>query len=271
MYVLNPIPKDELLKLLDSKAQEVIRYFIKKSLFSQPEPLPEQIARAVQVPKEHIEQWFVQALDVKPIGAGSYPVDIYNEKEGWASDIKMLNAKLNDTGELSNNESGEASLGQKFEGAGVDLDTLFSTKQYETIKEAWLGIFEEKIAQVERERNVIKDIIYLFILRAGFNFYLVGCNIDLGNIKDVAVGKTTNMSVFLDNFIAERYGKVKIYKAKKRLELRLRPKNWVDDNLAVLFETDFKQNHIRLYDVDLNEEFLRTQFDRINSVKINII
>lgn len=52
---------------------------------------------------------------------------------------------------------------------------------------------------------------------------------------------------------------------------RLRPKNWVDDNLAVLFETDFQQNHIRLYDEDLNEDFFRKQFDRINSVKINII
>lgn len=271
MYVLKPIPKDELLKLLDPKAQEVIRYFIKKSLFSQPEPLPEQIDRAVQVPKEHIEQWFVQALDVKPIGAGSYPVDIYNEEEGWAADIKMLNAKLNDTGELSNDESGEASLGQKFAGAGVDLDTLFSSKQYETIKDAWLGIFGEKIAQVERERNGIKDIIYLFILRAGFNFYLVGCSVEIDNIENVTVGNTTNMSVFLNNFIAERYGKAKIYKAKKRLELRLRPKNWVDDNLAVLFETDFQQNHIRLYDEDLNEDFFQKQFDRINSVKINII
>jgi hypothetical protein len=272
MYVLSPIPKDDLLKLLDDKAQEVIRYFIKKSLFSQPEPLPEQVARAVQVPKEHIEQWFVQALDVKPIGAGSYPVDIYNEDEGWAADIKMLNAKLSDDGELTNSESGEASLGQKFEGAGVDLDSLFSSRKYEEIKDAWLGIFADKIALVERERNGIKDIIYLFILRAGFNFYLVGCNVDIEKVDDVKVGSnTTSKSVFLDNFIDARYGKAKIYKAKKRLELRLRPKCWVDDNLAVLFEADFTQNHIRLYDEKLNEEFLKEQFDRINSLKINII
>lgn len=271
MYVLTPIPKDELLVLLDAKAQEVIRYFIKKSLFSQPEPLPEQSARAVQIPKEHIEQWFVQALDVKPIGAGSYPVDIYNEEEGWAADIKMLNAKLTDTGELSNEESGEASLGQKFEGAGVDLDSLFRTKKYKKIKDAWLGIFSEKIALVKREHSSIKDIIYLFIMRAGFNFYLVGCNVAISNIDDVSVGNTTNKSVFLDNFISERYGKAKIYKAKKRLELRLRPKNWVDDNLAVLLETNYQHNHIRLYDEVLDEKFLRKQFERINSININII
>lgn len=56
MFVLRPISKIELLELLDPKAQEVIQYFIKKSLFAEPEPLPEQEARAVQVPKEHIEQ-----------------------------------------------------------------------------------------------------------------------------------------------------------------------------------------------------------------------
>jgi len=272
MHVLTPIPKEKLLELLDPKAQEIIRYFIKKSLFSQPEPLPEQNTRAVQVPKEHIEQWFVQALDVKPIGAGSYPVDIYNEKEGWAADIKMLNATLNDAGELTNDESGEASLGQKFEGAGVDLDNMFVTRQYEKIKNSWLEIFINKFAQVEKDLPAIKNIFYLFILRAGVNFYLVGCSVDMSEIRNVSVSSnTTNKSVFLDNFITERYGKAKIYKAKKRLELRLRPKNWVEDNLAILFETDFIQDKIRLYDEEINDVFLRKQFDRINSVKINII
>lgn len=272
MPVLTPIPKSELLELLDPKAQEVIRYFIKKSLFSQPEPLPEQVPRAIQVPKEHIEQWFVQALDVMPIGAGSYPVDIYNGDEGWAADIKMLNAKLDNDGNLTNSESGEASLGQKFEGAGIDLDNLFVNSQYEVIKEAWLGIFAGKIAQVKRDYPTINDIIYLFILRAGSDFYLVGCNVDTDSIANVNVASnTTNKSVFLNGFIESKYGNAKIYKAKKRLELRLRPKTWVEEGLAILFKTDFSQNSIRLYDKNLNEDFLREQFNRINSIRIDII
>ena len=272
MPVLTPIPKSKLLKLLDPKAQEVIRYFIKKSLFSQPEPLPEQTQRAVQVPKEHIEQWFAQALDVVPIGAGSYPVDIYNGEEGWAADIKMLNTKLDSNGNLTNCESGEASLGQNFRSAGVDLDTMFVTGQYEKIKDAWLSIFDNKIAQAKRDYPMIKRIVYLFILRAGSDFYLVGCEVDNVAIKDVEVASnTTPISVFLDNFIASEYGKAKIYKSKKRLELRLRPKRWVDDGLAVLLKTDFKQNHIRLYDEDLSGSFLREQFDRINSMRIDIL
>lgn len=271
MPVLTPIPKSKLLELLDPKAQEVIRYFIKKSLFSQPEPLPEQIPRAVQIPKEHIEQWFVQALDVMPIGAGSYPVDIYNSDEGWAADIKMLNAKLDDDGGLTNTESGEASLGQKFEGAGIDLDNLFANKQYEVIKEAWLGIFTGKILQVKNDYPSINDIIYLFILRAGSDFYLVGCNVDTDSIANVSTAiNTTNKSVFLNDFIDSKYGNAKIYKAKKRLELRLRPRTWVEEGLAVLFKTDFSQNNIRLYDEDLGGDFLQRQFDRINSIKIDV-
>lgn len=271
MPVLTPMPKSELLKILDSKAQEVIRYFIKKSLFSQPEPLPEQLARAVQVPKEHIEQWFVQALDVMPIGAGSYPVDIYNEEEGWAADIKMLNAEVDGIGRLTNKISGEASLGQKFQGAGVDLDMLFKDKQYETIKDSWLSIFRLKISQVEQDLPTIKKIIYLFVLRAGSNFYLIGCEVDVSQLRNVSVGKTTDMSVYLKNFIENRYGNAKIYKSKKRLELRLSSKTWVDDGLAILFKTNFKHNHIRLYDEELNEEFLQEQFDRINSIRIDIV
>lgn len=271
MPVLNPILKEDLHKLLDLKAQEVIKYFIRKSLFSQPEPLPEQNARSIQVPKEHIEQWFVQALDVTPIGSGSYPVDIYNTEEGWAADIKMLNVKLTKKGGLSNGESGEASLGQKFEGAGIDLDSMFTAKKYEEIKNSWLRIFSEKIYQVKKDLPEIKEIIYLFILRAGSNFYLVGCAVDIESVSKVTVSEsTTEKSVFLDNFIDEKYGKAKIYKSKKRLELRLRPKSWVDDKLAILFETDYAPNNIRLYDEDINGDFLCKQFDRVMSVKIQI-
>ena len=54
-YVLNPMTKEELLDIMDENANNIMKYFIKKSLFSQPEILPEQSSRAAQIPKEHIE------------------------------------------------------------------------------------------------------------------------------------------------------------------------------------------------------------------------
>lgn len=93
-YVINPLTSEELLSFLDEKSKNIIKYFIIKSLFSQPEPKVGQKQLPIQIPKDHIEQWFTQALDVKPVGAGSGPIDIYNEREHWGADIKMLNIKL---------------------------------------------------------------------------------------------------------------------------------------------------------------------------------
>lgn len=149
---------------------------------------------------------------------------------------------------------------------------MFKNRQYEHIKTSWLDIFTNKITQVKKDYPFIEKIIYLFILRAGSDFYLVGCSVDMTELTNVQVASnTTDKSVFLDNFISINYGNAKIYKAKKRLELRLRPKKWVDDGFAILFKTDFKQNNIRLYDEALNEEFFQKQFNYINSIKIEII
>ncbi len=80
-FVINPLKQSDLQKFLDAKSKKIIKYFIIKSLFSQPEPKEGQKTLPIQIPKEHIEQWFTQSLDVKPVGAGSYPIDIYNERE----------------------------------------------------------------------------------------------------------------------------------------------------------------------------------------------
>ena len=45
-------------------------------------------------------------------------------------------------------------------------------------------------------------------------------------------------SVFLNGVIDERYGNSKIYKSKKRLELRLRPKNLLNDGFLITIPTE---------------------------------
>ena len=110
-----PLDKNELQKFFDNDAEEVITFFIFKAIFSQPDLLPGQESIPIQIPKEHIEQWGVQALGADPIGAGSYPVDLVDELRGYASDIKMLSfSNKTKTGKDSNQMSGETSLAQKF-------------------------------------------------------------------------------------------------------------------------------------------------------------
>lgn len=72
-------------------------------------------------------------------------------------------------------------------------------------------------------------------MRGEQEFYLCGVEVDIDELENVEVewDQSTKSSVFLKNYIGDDYGSTKIYKAKKRLELRLRPKQWVDDGLCI--------------------------------------
>lgn len=276
-YVINPLSSKELLDFLDDRSKNIIKYFLIKSLFAQPEPKVGQRQLPIQIPKEHIEQWFTQALDVKPVGAGSYPIDIYNEREKWGADIKMLNIKLNNSGRVSNSDSGEASLGQKFEGPGIHLDELFAKKNYAEIKDGWIRLYNEKYKSLSNNYKV-KKIYYFFILRPGTqiegaDFYFTGAVINLKNLDNVKVNKkrTTKKSVFLDNFINNEYGNTKIYKAKKRLELRLHPKKWVDDNATLKITTSFVSKHVNLREEDVGVKYLKKRIEDLKNIVVEFV
>lgn len=277
-FVIKPLSKEELLAFLDDKAKNIIKYFITKSLFSQPEPKVGQGSLPIQIPKEHIEQWFTQALNVEPVGSGSYPIDIYNERERWGADIKMLNIKVDGLGNVTNSDSGEASLGQKFTDTGTSLDELFVTRNFEEIRNKWIALYKEKYESLREDYPEIEKIFYLFILRpgvqaSGTSFYFVGASIDLRNLDAVSVNseRTTADSVFLDSFISDKYGNTKIYKAKKRLELRLKPKAWIDDNAFVQITTSFGSNNVDLREVEVGPEYLQQQVEQLQNVEINFV
>lgn len=276
-YVINPLSNKELLGFLDDKSKNIIKYFLIKSLFSQPEPKINQRQLPVQIPKEHVEQWFTQSLDVKSVGAGSYPIDIYNEREKWGADIKMLNIKINNSGQISNSDSGEASLGQKFEGPGIHLDDLFVKGKYIEIKDGWIKLYYEKYKSLNKKYN-IKNIYYFFILRPGTqvqgaDFYFTGAVLNLKNLDIVKVNdkRTTKKSVFLENFIDNEYGNTKIYKAKKRLELRLHPKKWIDNGLAVKITTSFIPKHINLREENVGVDYLKKRIEDLKNIVVEFV
>lgn len=242
--VLTPLTRQELTAFFDDTAIEVIQFFLKKSIISQPEKIEGQNDLPIQIPKEHIEQWVVQALGVRPIGAGSYPVDIISDT--WAADVKMLSCKVDRDGDLTNSDSGETSLAQKFGdgnfGDGNTLDALFASRQYSFIWDRWKEILVNKYQRVITDHN-IEDIYYFIVLRANNQFHLCGMKINLEELVNTSLNavRSTNDSIWVDDFINNNYGHIKIYKAKKRLELRLKPKYWVDNNKVITFDTDFQQ------------------------------
>ncbi|MGI5898044.1 MAG: hypothetical protein ACOX6Q_02695 [Candidatus Dojkabacteria bacterium] len=260
--VLKELKKQELENIFGEEEELILKYFIYKNLLSQPEVLPSQTELPIHIPKEHIEQWVVQALGVEPTGAGSYPIDVYSPKEKWGADVKMISAKTDKAGNLKKDtESGETSLAQKFKDTGKSLDTLFASEQYELIKTQWLRIFKEKYEKVKEEKDIEK-IYYFFMIRAGLVFYLVGLRLELGNLSNVVVDNTSKRkeAVVLKNFIDAQLGTARIYKAKKRLELRLYPAEWESRGNYIKFSCSFNIDKVKLKNQIIDEESLRERF-----------
>jgi hypothetical protein len=242
-YVLTPMTLSELKEFFDDNAISVIYFFIRKSLISQPEKIPDQKETLpIHIPKEHIEQWIVQALSAQSVGHGSYPVDVI--KDDWGADVKMLSCKINKNDELMNSDSGETSLGQKFSDDifedGKTLDQLFVEKDFVSIWNSWKMILHNKYKKLKDEHG-ISQIYFFIILRAGYKFHLCGIKVDLSVLDGVTINeaRSTKTSVFLDEYIDINYGMLKIYKSKKRLELRLKPKKLVDDGHVLTFDPNF--------------------------------
>jgi len=273
--VLTPLSKQELYeKFFTSEAQNIIKYFLAKAAFAQPEILDNQSPIPFQVAKEHIEQWVVQALGVKPIGAGSYPVDVIKDNE-WGADVKMLSCKIDDSGNLVSGESGETSLAQKFKSTGSNLDDLFKNRKYNEIRNGWCEILQEKLNKVIADKN-LKNIYYLFILRAGNRFHICGLKVDVNKITQCSVAqKTINSvstpeSVWLDDFIDNALGSIKIYKAKKRLELRLKPLEWQSRNLFITFTFLVVATKKNIKDIIKNQNDLQDHITEILNSSFSI-
>lgn len=251
-YVLKPMLLEKLNEIFDAKAKEIIQFQLEKSILAQPERIEGQEEHRLQITKEYLEQWCVQALKATPIGAGSYPVDIL--KNNWGADVKSMTCSLDKYGNLNAGDTGETSLAQKFQETGTNLDDLFKNRDFESIKNGWIEIIRNKNLSVIKDKS-LNDIYYFFFLRGNQEYYLCGIEVNINNLENVSVnnGRSTGDSVFLDNYIEGKYGYTKIYKAKKRLELRLKAKQWVDENLVIIFPIPHSLEPINLRDVNIDE------------------
>jgi len=242
MNILRPLSKKELNNFFGEYSLKVIQYFMNTSLFAQPEVYNGKESLPIQIPKEHLEQWFVQALQVEAVGAGSYPIDILKPNE-WGADVKMLSCKVDKNNNLTNGDSGETSLAQKFVGTGLSLDDMFKNEQYQEIIDGWTSIWKEKLANVKTDKNINNVYFFFFLRGSKKESYICAFEVDIDNINtDTITQRDKNseikQSIFLNGIIDAKYGNSKIYKAKKRLELRLKPKNLLDDGFLITLPTE---------------------------------
>ncbi len=251
--VLEPLSKKELEDIFDKTAQDVIRYFLDKMIYMQPELHCDQKELPIQIPKEHIEQWLVQALDVDSVGAGSNSIDILKKGE-FGADVKMLSCAIDKNGNLDKNKlSGETSLAQKFKGAGSNLDTLFKNADYDIIVDEWKEILKNKYSNVQED---IKNIYYFILLRANKTFYLSGIKLNLNKLDNIEanINKSNGNNAVVDKMIDDEYGNIRIYKAKKRMELRLKTSKWVEEDKVIKFEFNTMIPRANLRDIVKNNK-----------------
>ncbi len=268
MNVLRPLKKEELNSFFSEHSQKVFQYFMNVALFSQPEVFEDKKTLPIQIPKEHLEQWFVQALRIESVGAGSYPIDVLKPNE-WGADIKMLSCKLLANGKLSGSQSGETSLAQKFKLAGTNLDDAFQKKDYDSIINGWIDILHIKLDEVKKDKSIEKIYYFFFLRGTSEESYLCAFEVNTNLInKEVMTLKENNnapQSVYINGLIDDDYGTGKIYKAKKRLELRLKPKKMLEDGLLIPIQTkapNKRDIYELVQDKEAFEKYTKEKFEK---------
>ena len=256
--VLEEVRIDELNQIFDENSKKVFDYLLQRTVNSYPEFLPGQNDTALYLEKKQCEQWIIQALGLKPVGEGSYPIDGISEKNGY--DVSSLALGQTPTGKMKK-QTGEKSLSQKFEDENFgnendNLDSLFNSEKYDEIIKAWKDILKKKWQGTITDQNL--DNLYLvnLILYKPENrlmIFLLKINPD--KLDEVSKGNISSKktSVWFNDFINPKFGNVKVYKSKKRVELRIHPQEFIKNNSFLNFNIDNKINTKNLKEIFKNK------------------
>lgn len=175
--------------------------------------------RAPFIEDELSEYYTAKATNGIEIGAGNCAMDVKTEDNEGIDAMCVI---------MNKNQSNEKSLVQNFSDSGANLDTLFKEKKDVKALNLFLNQYKNKLDDVKK----IQNLTYMFILAfvsTDKEVYVVCFKINLENIKHVSSGGFVNkekpscVNIIVSNFINSSYGNVKLYKSKKRMELRLSP------------------------------------------------
>ena len=151
------------------------------------------------------------------IGGGSCGMDV---KTGMSEGIDAMCVIMN------NAQSNEKSLMQNFSESGEDLDHLFHEKDDTNAVDLFVKGYSNKLLKCKTEKG-LNDLYILSFISTYTEVYLVCFKINIGNLKNVSSGGFINknkdkcVNIIVNNFINSTYGNMRLYKSKKRMELRL--------------------------------------------------
>ena len=133
------------------------------------------------------------------------------------------------------------------------MDIAFKQNKFDGVVSDWARLLKKKLNKVKKDYERIQKIYYFFLIREDRNFHLCGMEVNVEKLSSISVDKSSKSSVWIKDFIESRYGESKIYKSKKRMELRLYPSNWINDDLVISFKNpniSLKARNLKGMDVD---------------------
>lgn len=214
---LCPIPKS----INTQKLMECIQPYINPR-----QEFYKETKRFMSIEDGFSEWWTAKASGGILIGNGNTAMDVMtSDKEGIDAMCVIMK---------ENRESNEKSLIQNFKCSGNNLDMLFDKKEDNRAIELFMSNLQKKLTSVKEEYQFTNLYILAYISLLD-SVYVVCFKYNITAITSaVSTGFTKKgQSINIGGFIREKFGNVKLYKSKKRVELRLYKKCITENPFAV--------------------------------------
>jgi hypothetical protein len=164
--------------------------------------------------EEEFSEWFVEkASSGKQIGKGNQATDVISSKKEGIDVMCVI---------INKNQTNEKSLIQNFNTCGANLDVLFNEKDDKSAIQLFMDDLKKKLINV-KEKHDLTDLYILAYISSQTSIY-VSCfkyNIPLMDNVVSCGFSAKGQSIKINGFVEEIWGCVKLYKAKKRIELRI--------------------------------------------------
>lgn len=208
---------------IDILREEVRKYMLPRISFY------ERTNRSLYIEDEFSEYFTSLATGGCEIGRGNIGMDV---KTSTGDGIDAMCVIMN------HGVSNEKSIIQNFKSSGCNLDMLFETKNDHEAVALFMADYKRKLEKVTHEKK-LKRLYILAYISTDKEVYLACLMISPSNIENVCSGgfvKSGCVNIVINRFMDDVFGKVTLYKSKKRVELRFKKEILQHPHIVKLFE-----------------------------------
>jgi hypothetical protein len=205
---------------------EILKDYVKKDIDANREYFDDKkITYKISDPKK--AEWILHKSieNSELVGDGNTNIDVFIKKSNIGIDVSILS--------LTKNMTNEKSIIQNFT-TGNELDSLFLNNNGMEVVEIFRNKMLEKYKTNETNNLHINELYYMIFVCVKQNIYLTCFKANCKNISNIEFNGFTPKckSAMISNFVNDKYGETKLYKSKKRIELRLN-KNIINETCSI--------------------------------------